>query len=86
MIHGKGGLKHDVRVTRKGESARRETKSREDVAAGERERDSPSGQRVSSAVTMSTPLKRFSLNSCTESEEGKRPEIPEITMSLMMLD
>ena len=41
----------------------------------------PIGHLESSAVTMSTPLKRLSLNSWMESEEGNRPEIPEMTTS-----
>ena len=42
---------------------------------------SPIGHLESSWVTMSTPLKRLSLNSCMESEEGNRPEMPEMTTS-----
>lgn len=41
----------------------------------------PMGHRRSSAVTISSPEKRFSLNFSRSSEIGYRPEIPEITIS-----
>lgn len=39
---------------------------------------------LSSSVTMSTPLIRFSQNSSRLFDSGKRPEIPAITISSMM--
>ena len=44
----------------------------------------PGFQRLSSSVTMSTPLKRLCQNSSRFSDSGRRPDIPAMTTSSMV--